>query len=227
MRIPSLLATIAALAVTAVACSGGDDDTSNTTEPSAATTTSTIPTTATAASTTTTTEAATTTTSNAPTSTTEATTSTSEPVDEVQEVTEDFLAMWAAFDAAIRDPAAMALQDELQEWIVDSAETEALELLADYRDRALRARRRDDVPAAIEVEDVAIAGDQAELTVCELNSDELVEIGAAPDGSDAVVDDSITSRRFVAAMRREAERWTVSRITVLDEWVGELTCDPA
>ena len=224
MRIPSLLATIAALAVTAVACSSGDDDTTtNTTQTSAATTTSTAPTTTTPASTTTTTEAATTTTSNAPTSTTEATTSTSEPVDEVQEVTEDFLAMWAAFDAAVRDPSDEALRTELLEWLTGRMRT-AVDIVDDYRAQGLKARRRDDIPASVDVEQVTVDDGRAELTVCELDSDEVVEIGTAPDGSDAVVNDSISSRRFTVTLEQASDRWLASDLSVVEEWPGELTC---
>lgn len=221
----SLLAACAAVAVTATTCSSGDDTASDTSTSAATTTTTTEATTTTPPPTST--SEATTTTTEPPTTEQPTTTTTTEPFDEVQEVTEDFLSMWAAFDAAIRDPADASLETELHGWVTGSVAAESLELLSDYRDRGLRARRRDDLPASVQVEGVAVAGDSAELTACELNSDELVEVGAAPDGSDAVVDDSISSRRFTAQLTRGPEHWLVGRITMVSEWPEELTCGPA
>ena len=226
MRIPSLLATITALAVTAVACSGGDDDTSNTTEPSAATTTSTIPTTATAASTTTTTEAATTTTSNAPTSTTEATTSTSEPVDEVQRVVEAYEAAWSAFGEALFEPDNQDIVESTRQLLTGSM----LELLdqrvAEFRTENLRAVPNPEVPARFEIdrESIVIDGDTATMRVCDVDSIILVEIGAAPDGSDAIVNEDVVARLVDTTMERSESGWLLSNGVFLQEYYDQDHC---
>lgn len=136
----------------------------------------------------------------------------------------DFLAMWAAFDAAIREPTNDALREDFLGWLIGEMRS-AVGIVDDYRRDGLAARPRDDIPARVDIELVSVTGDTAEVTVCELDSDIVVEIGSAPDGSDAIVDDSISSRRFIASLERQPEGWLVSNLRVLDEWSGEVTCD--
>ena len=225
MRLPSLLATIATLAVTAAACSSGDDDTTNTTTTSAAATTTSTTTTTTRPTTSTTTEALTTT-SDAPT-TTDATTSTSEPVDPVQEVIDAHQAAWLALEAAMADPT--------NEQAVDTARAlvggRILEILEErieqFRRDNIRGVPNPDVPASstVDRDTVRIEGDTASMLVCEVDSIVLVEIGAAPDGGDAVVNDSVVARVIDTTMTRSPSGWLLTGGTFTAEYPGANQCE--
>jgi hypothetical protein len=100
--------------------------------------------------------------------------------------------------------------------------------LADYRERNLAIRPNDDVPATVTVEGeptfVGAAGDFAEVQVCEVNSWVLVEVGAGPDGADAIVNPDTVATRSTLFMRRVDETWRFEGASRLAEWDGAESC---
>jgi hypothetical protein len=61
---------------------------------------------------------------------------------------------------------------------------------------------------------------RAQVTVCTIDSDIVVEPGGAPDGSDTVVNDEVTARRNRITMVLEGGVWKLSEGTGLGSWSG-------
>lgn len=221
MRTRMLLATIAALAVTA--CSNGDDATPTTTTTAAPTTTAS--TTSTTSTSTTTTSSTTTTTTRPPT--TESTPPTTEPRDEIQEVIDGFQAAWRAFDAAKLDPTNDATVDAARALFSGDSLAALNERVEQFRNENLRGVTNPDVPARADVyqDSVTIQGDVATLLVCDVNSNMLVEVGAAPDGSDAIVNDDIVARLIDTTMIRSSGGWLLAGGTTTAEYFGQDRCE--
>lgn len=220
----SLLAACAAVAVTATTCSSGDDTASDTSTSAATTTTTTEAPTTTPPPTTT---AETTTTTTEPPTTEQPTTTTTEPVDEVQEVIDSFELAWRAFDDAKLDPTDDAKFEVARARFTGAALQALDERIGSFRREGLRGQTNPDVPARADVyrDTVVVDGDTATLLVCDVNSNLLVETGAAPDGSDAVVNDDIVARLVETSMIRSGEGWLLARGVTVAEYVGQDRCE--
>ena len=85
--------------------------------------------------------------------------------------------------------------------------------LADWRDRNYALRENPDVPSSITVEVPATlvveGGDVAEMQICEVDSWLVVEVGAGPNGSDAIVSDEVASYRTVIFLREVEGIWRI------------------
>lgn len=220
MKARALVLTITALAV--AACSNGNDTTptTTTTPPPSSTTTTT---TTTAAPTTTSTSSSTTTT---PTTTEPPSPTQTDPVDEVQELLDDYEAAWSAFDAAKLDPTNDATVESARQLLTDRMLELLNERIEQFRRENLRSVTNLDVPAHADVyrETVEIDGDTARFRVCEIGSNILVEVGAAPDGSDAVVNDDVISSLIDNTMVRTPSGWVLARGVVAAEFFGQDNC---
>jgi hypothetical protein len=173
---------------------------------------------------------ATTTTTIAPdeTSTTTTTTpvTTTTVVDESQAVIDAYLAAWEAFTVAAMSPGDEVLRREVEQTRTGGNRTEAFRLLDHFVDRGWVSRENVVSPAATAVETLPefVSDDAATIIVCDLDSNVLVEAGAAPDGSDAVVDDSVTARRLEVTLVKEDGAWRNSSGRVIQEWLGQDAC---
>lgn len=100
--------------------------------------------------------------------------------------------------------------------------------LDDYRSRNYAIRPNPEVPAVVSVEVPAVlvgeAVDVAQLQICEVNSWILVEVGAGPDGSDAIVNPDVISTRATVLLRNEGGTWKIEGANQLGRWEGEPTC---
>ena len=100
--------------------------------------------------------------------------------------------------------------------------------LADWRLRDYALRVNPSVPASVTVEIPAAlvieGGDVAELQICEVNSWVLVEVGAGPNGEDAVVDPDVSASRSTIFMRRMDGTWKVEGGDQITRWDGATEC---
>lgn len=119
-------------------------------------------------------------------------------------------------EAAALDRRTGALADQLRE------------TLAEFRQSDRAWRPNDLVPASLEVEVPAAlvvdGADVAELVSCELNSWVVVEVGAGPDGTDAIVDSSVVAFRNSVLLRDVDGIWLVEGGTTLGRWEGADGC---
>jgi hypothetical protein len=100
--------------------------------------------------------------------------------------------------------------------------------LAEWRDLNYALRENPDVPASLTVEIPATlvleGGDVAEMQICEVDSWIVVEIGAGPNGSDAIVNDEIVSYRTTIFMRNGGGIWRIEGGNETGRWEGAVEC---
>ena len=100
--------------------------------------------------------------------------------------------------------------------------------LADYRARNYAIRENPTVPASVTVEVPASlvldGADVAELQICEVDSWIVVEVGAGPNGTDAVVNPDVTSYRSMVFLRRVDGLWRFEGGTEIGRWEGGGGC---
>lgn len=172
---------------------------------------------------------------SAPTATTDPPTTTAAPTTTLDpasvlaaEVEADFLeadrlGREASMDPFDADKEAAALERRLGVIRNNLAAT-----LADYRANGYAIRANDTTPASITVEVPATlvveGGDVAELQICEVDSWVLVEVGAGPNGSDAVVNDEVVASRAQIFMRDVDGLWKYEGGAVDAEWEGAASC---
>jgi hypothetical protein len=65
---------------------------------------------------------------------------------------------------------------------------------------------------------------RAQVTICTIDSDIVIEPGGAPDGSDTVVNDEVVARRTRVTMVLEEGAWKAYEGTGLGSWTGQATC---
>jgi hypothetical protein len=100
--------------------------------------------------------------------------------------------------------------------------------LADFRARNYAIRPNRETPASVAVESSArllgVDGDVAEVQICEVNSWVLVEIGAGPNGTDAIVNPDVIASRAAISMRQVDGIWLFEGSNLIDEWEGATEC---
>lgn len=99
--------------------------------------------------------------------------------------------------------------------------------LADYRSQNYALRPNPDVAASVLVESRPIFlgdGEVAEVQICEVNSWVLVEVGAGPNGADAIVNPDVLASRSVVFMRNVDGVWKFEGGNELQRWEGSTTC---
>jgi hypothetical protein len=68
--------------------------------------------------------------------------------------------------------------------------------------------------------------DVVELVACEIDSEIFVEVGGAPDGSDALVTDEVTVSRLLVRLRFDEDGWKVNSGETLAELSSPDECQP-
>jgi hypothetical protein len=100
--------------------------------------------------------------------------------------------------------------------------------LADYRAKNYAIRPNEDVPASVTVEgDPVFLGpnnEVAEVQICEVNSWILVEVGAGPNGTDAVVNPDVVAARSTVFMRNVDGAWLFEGGNEVGRWEGAAEC---
>ena len=100
--------------------------------------------------------------------------------------------------------------------------------LAEWRELNYALRENPDVPASITVEIpatlVLAGGDVAEMQICEVDSWVIVEVGAGPNGSDAIVNDEVVAYRTTIFMRNDGGIWRIEGGNETGRWEGTAEC---
>jgi hypothetical protein len=202
---------LASAVLTLAACSDSDGDASLSTVPATVAPTTAAPTT-----------------TSAPTTTQAPTTTIDPAVALAAEVEADFreadrLGREASMDPFDAEKEAAALDRRLG--VI--AETFASKL-ADWRDKNYALRENPDVPASITVEIPATlvleGGDVAEMQICEVDSWVVVEVGAGPNGTEAIVNDEVVSYRTTIFMREGDGIWRIEGGNETARWEGAAEC---
>lgn len=162
-------------------------------------------------------------------STTTMVTTTSDPAEALaEEVEADLLEAFRLANEALQDPF-----DDAKEAAALAKRTgfafEALkQKLEDYRQRNLAIRPNPDVAARLVVEQPAVltadGADVAELVTCEVDPWVVVEVGAGPGGSDAIVGPELYSYRSTVYMRLIDVTWHVEGGSEITSWEGVAEC---
>jgi hypothetical protein len=102
--------------------------------------------------------------------------------------------------------------------------------LAEWRELNYALRENPGVPASITVEVPAAlvleGGDVAEMQICEVNPWLVVELGAGPDGSEAVVNAEVSASRAMVFMRLVDGTWFFEGANQIAVWEGATECPP-
>lgn len=218
---------IGLMVLTVAACSGGGSADPTVAPSTAAATTSTTSTTAPASPSSTT--SVTTTvppTTVAPTTSPTTSPPTTVPVDPTDAVIADFLAAWEGINEAKLNPQDQALVDAAASRLSGVLLPSFLERIDQFRANNWRSLTDDGAPASATIVEgsVIIVDETATLAFCDLDSNVLVEVGALPDGGDAVVDESIVARLSDATLRLEGDRWLLVSSNTTEEFPGSTTC---
>lgn len=205
---------LASAVLTLAACSSDDDASPSTTPESLATTSTAAPTTSTS--------------TTAP-PTTQATTTTIDPAQTLAaQVEADFreadrLGREASMDPFDAEKEAAALDRRL-----GFVRQNFAERLARYRTENLAIRENETIPATIVVEHPARlippSSDVIEMQVCEVDSWIVVEVGAGPNGTDAIVNPDVVAYRAQVFMRNVDGSWKYEGGNDLASWEGATSC---
>jgi len=161
-------------------------------------------------------------------------TATTEPVDEEaaakQAVIEAAEHAWYVFNEAKLDPtdeqkvaaALAASTGNARTWASDALET--------YRTLNRKSITSTDVPAFVDVYEDSVRVDlwagTATIELCDLGSNVMVELGSNPDGSDRILDESVTAYHELNTFELVDGAWLYADGTDLAQYPGALTCDP-
>ena len=146
------------------------------------------------------------------------------------DVEADLLETFRLTDLAIQEPTNDAKVAAALDGYIDSNRDLIQERLEDLRANGYVARPNPDVEAGVIVERPAVRtsspANTAVIQVCEVDSWIVVEPGAGPDGSDAIVDPDVTSYRSNYVLSKMDGRWRIRGGETLGEWPGEAACPP-
>src|SRR5690606_7031239 len=103
---------------------------------------------------------------------------------------------WSAFGEALFEPDNDDIVESARQLLAGPMLDLFDQRVAEFRAENLRAIANPDVPARFEIdhESINIDGDTARMHVCDVDSIILVEIGGAPDGSDAIINEDVVAR---------------------------------
>jgi hypothetical protein len=215
------VAIVVAAGLVAGGCSGGGSE-ADPTDPTAPPTSATTDTAVTTSTRPDTTAAATTAASTLPPTTLD-------PAAQLAaEVEADFREANDLLNAALMDPT----DDVKVQAALDARTRFAREFIATeierYRQGNLAIRPNESVEARITIEKPAElippSSDVVRLQRCEINPWIVVEVGAGPQGSDALVDDDVAAYRGTIFLRLIDGRWRVEGGNQLGEWIGATEC---
>jgi hypothetical protein len=206
------LAAAAAMLLLA-ACSGNDGDATPATTPAPVATTAATP--------------APTTTSAPPT--TQAPTTTIDPAQTLAaEVEADLLEAFRLGREAWQDPFNQDKEQAALDRRLGVVRDDLAASLKDYRTRNYALRPNEVVPSSVTIEGSpefpAASNDFAQVRVCEVNSWILVEVGAGPNGSDAIVNQDVIVTRSDVFMRNVDGVWKFEGGNEIREWQGLDEC---
>lgn len=179
------------------------------------------------ATTSTTVAATTSTTSTIPETTVPPTTAADDPA-RLEAAGDAYIASWEAYHAAILDPTNPDLRAEIERTNTEPALDFVISALDSFVASNYVARPNLDVPAQVSLlSDVLLVPGESDLVdviACEINSEAYYEIGAAPDGSDALVRDEIFVVHQVVRIRLVDGQWKTQDGSVRERRSGDVGC---
>jgi hypothetical protein len=100
--------------------------------------------------------------------------------------------------------------------------------LEEYRERNFAIRPSPSVEASVTVEVPAVlaaeGGGVAQIQTCEIDSWIVVEVGAGPNGLDAVVEPTLYAYRTTVFLRSVGGAWRLEGGSELGRWIGVTEC---
>jgi hypothetical protein len=215
---------VAVLTTAFAACGGGGDEAAQGTESAPVAASEAVETTADVPSTS---AATTSTTTTAPT-TTNAPTTTIDPAEALAaEVEADFREGWRLLRLAQQDPTDSEAAADALRYFSNSSAVAVMESLESYQRGRVRILEDPlvDPAVVIEIPATQLEGvDTVRIQACVADPWILVESGGAPDGSDAIVDDTIYAYRNRVVLTRVDGIWTSSDSVELAQWSGRADC---
>jgi hypothetical protein len=141
-----------------------------------------------------------------------------------------YIASWEAYHAAILDPADPALREAIERTYTGGNLDWVLQTLDSYVDGRVVGLANAEVPAFALVTSSAkpIPDEEngVDLIACERNSESYVQLGAAPDGGDALIRDEIVVLRILVRLRLIDGEWRSESGETLLRQSGDVECSP-
>jgi len=142
---------------------------------------------------------------------------------------EAYIAAWEATWAVFRDPGNSELRAEAEGLYSNANLEQLIQNIDGLIDDGYAAVESPTLPASATIVGAAQFIDDervlVDLVVCEVNTDWFVEVGVAPDGSDALVRDDPVSVLIVARLEFVDDIWKPRGGDILSEVIGADTCD--
>ena len=140
-----------------------------------------------------------------------------------------YLDAFDAYIAAARDPSNPALRAEIERLYTGPNLEFTISQLDGFVRQNLRALPADERSRAMILQTARFVPDRAdfiELVSCEVNSEIFVELGGAPDGSDALVTDEVTVGRLVVRLQQVDGLWKSDSGETIAELASPEECVP-
>jgi len=160
-------------------------------------------------------------------------TATTQPIDEEaaakQAVIEAAEHAWYVFNEAKLDPTDEQKVAAALAASTGNARTWASEALQTYRTLNRKSITSTDVPAFVDVYEnsvhVDLGAGTATIELCDLGSNVMVEVDSNPDGSDRILDNSVTAYHELNTFELVDGAWLYADGTDVAQYPGALTCD--
>jgi len=169
------------------------------------------------------------TTTEPPAPSTEAPTTTIDTEAQFAAAEQAYLDAYDAYFAAARDPANPALRDEIERLYTGPSLEFAINQLDGFVRQNWVARPAEKPSTAIILLAPQFLPDRTdivELVSCEINAERFVEVGAAPDGSDALVNDEVAVVRVLIRIELVDGQWKAQSGETLAELATPEDCEP-
>ncbi len=144
------------------------------------------------------------------------------------EVEADFLEADRLANEALQDPFSAAKEMQALNRRSGFARDALRQRLKEYRDQNFAIRPSPSVEASMTVESPAVliaeGGDLAQIQTCEIDPWIVVEVGAGPNGSDAIVEPGLYAYRSTVFLRSIDGSWRIEGGSELERWSGVTEC---
>jgi len=169
------------------------------------------------------------TTTEPPAPSTEAPTTTIDTETQLAAAEQAYLDAFDAYIAAARDPSNPELRAEIDRLYTGPSLEFTISQLDGFVEQNWVARAADEPSRTTVLQAARFVPDRTdfiELVSCEVNSEIFVEVGGAPDGSDALVTDEVSVGRLVVRLRQVDGLWKVDSGDTIAELRSPEECVP-
>ena len=169
------------------------------------------------------------TTTEPPATSTEAPTTTIDTEAQLAAAEQAYLDAFDAYIAATRDPSNPDLRAEIERLYAGPSLETAISQLDGFVRQNWVARPAEEPSRATVLVSSQFLPDRTdivELVACAINTERIVEVGAAPDGSDALVDDEVTVVRGLVRLELIDGQWKAQSGETLATLAAPEDCEP-